>query len=414
MWQRIFTAYRNSFRGLPRNVWLLSLILLVNRSGTMVLPYLSLYATDRLGFEPWVAGWALACYGLGGIVAGLLGGWLTERLGSIRTQTLSFALSAPGFVVVGQQETLAGLCAGLLYLGIAIELMRPAANTATIGFCDDPSQHARALGVNRLAVNIGMSVGPTIGGFLAGANYAWLFLGNAIGAVASLVLTLVLFGWGNGDAGDGPALEIRFPVEPAPEKTPPPPVWRDQPFLVFCLFNMLSAIVLFQFLGTYPLYLKEAYSFREYGIGLLFAVNTTVIILFELVLVNALQRLLPIRVFAWGQLLSCLGFGLLPLAAGAWLPLGYAWCVATMLVLTVGEMLAMPMGAAHVARCSTAKTRGRYMGLFASSFSVAFLAAPLAGTALYQINIHLVWYCCLLAGVVVFFGLLRLGKRVSV
>ena len=113
MLQRIITGYRNAFRGLPRNVWLLSMVLLVNRSGTMVLPCLSLYATTRLGFEPYVAGIALAACGLGGIVSGFIGGWLTERIGTLRTQLLSFALSTPGFLMLGQLETIASLSAGL-------------------------------------------------------------------------------------------------------------------------------------------------------------------------------------------------------------------------------------------------------------------------------------------------------------
>ena len=164
-------------------------------------------------------------------------------------------------------------------------------------------------------------------------------------------------------------------------------------------------------MGTYPLYLKDAYSFEEYGMGMLFSVNTVVIVLFELVLVSAVQNRSPLRVYAWGQFLMCIGFGLLPFAVGQSALAGYSWCVVTMLIMTIGEMLAMPLGAAHVARCSTRQTRGRYMGLYASSFSVAFLVAPLVGTVLYQVDRHLVWYCSLVVAFVLLVGLLRLAQK---
>ena len=177
MLRRIATGYRNAFRGVPRKVWLLSLVLLVSRCGMMVLPFLSIYATRELGFPPITVGWLLSVYGLGGILGGFLGGWMTGRLGSIRTQILSFALAIPAYVLLGQARDLSTACLYLLYLSTAVELFRPAANTATIEFCDDESQHPRAMAVNRLAVNLGMSIGPTLGGFLAVINYQYLFWG---------------------------------------------------------------------------------------------------------------------------------------------------------------------------------------------------------------------------------------------
>lgn len=415
--QQIVTAWANAYRGLPRRVWLLALVILVNRSGTMVLPYLSLYATSKLGMQPVDVGWALASYGVGGIISGFVAGWLTERIGAIYTQMISFALSAPGFLVVGQATQLGSLCGSLFFLGLAVEMMRPAASTATIEFCDTVSQHTRALGVNRLAVNLGMSVGPTLGGYLAGWNYQYLFWLNACGGVFSLLLTYRLFGRrpkpvaADDSTVDGQREPQHHPDRKPTRKSKHQSPWRDGSFLIFCALNAIAAMVLFQFMGTYPLYLEERYHFEEYGIGLLFGLNTVVIVLFELVLVSAVQRFSLLRVFALGQLLSCLGFGLLPFAVGLSPAAGYTWCFAVMLVLTVGEMLSMPLGAAHVARCSNSQNRGRYMGAYSISYSIAFLFAPLIGTALYQRSPELPWYLSLIVGVAVFAGLNFIASR---
>ncbi len=408
MLRRVVTSYRNAFRGVPRNVWLLSLVLLISRCGTMVLPFLSIYATRELGFTPMKVGWLLSTYGVGGIIGGLLGGWLTGRMGAIRTQIVSFGTSVPGFLLLGQARGFGEACLDLFLLSIAIEIFRPAASTATIEFCDNPGQHTRAMAVNRLAINLGMSIGPTLGGFLAVVNYQLLFWGNAAGVAAAMLLMLGLFGWrapshstSQGIAATGQPAAVSHRRS----------AWRDARYLAFTVLNILAAIVFFQFLGTYPLYLNTQYQLSEVQIGILYAVNTIVIVLFELVLVNAVVNLPLMRVYAWGQLLSCLGFGLTPLAVGCSFGVGYAWCIVTMLILTTGEMLSMPLGAVYAARRSTTVTRGQYMGLYAASFSIAILIAPIAGMWLYDRNPHGVWYCGLIIGGLVFPGLLRIADR---
>ncbi len=409
MLRRILNSYRNAYRGVPRDVWLLSLVLLVSRSGTMVLPYLSIYATREQGIPPMSVGWLLAFYGVGGVVSAILGGWITARIGAIATQVLSFALSIPGFLILERAASFEQMCGALLYLGIAVEMMRPAANTATIEFCTDESQHTRALAVNRLAVNLGMSIGPTVGGFLAVLDYRWLFWGNAIGAAAAILVMLATFGTGRKIAKQATSATSDPPMDGAGKAVRARSPWRDGRYVAFCALNALVSIVFFQFLGTYPLYLNEQYHLSEDQIGLLFAVNTIVIVLFELILVNAIRDLPLVRVFAWGHLLGCAGFGLLPLAVGSPFAAGYAWCVVTMLILTAGEMLAMPLGAAYAARRSTPANRGHYMGVYASSFSIAVLVAPVVGMWLYARNPHLVWYSGLIAGSAVFIGLLKIA-----
>jgi MFS family permease len=356
----------------------------------------------------------LTSYGCGAVVASLLGGWLTARLGAIRVQILSFAFVIPGFLALGQVGSFPAAIVALLYLSFTLESMRPAANTATIDFCTDESQHTRALAVTRLAVNLGMSIGPVIGGYLAAVDYGLIFVGNAAGAAAACLLMLVLFGW------NARRPEHVHPVETLTAGSPSVALrngrnsgspFRDRRYVAFCLLTALGHLVLFQFLGTYPLYLTTYYAMTEVQYGWLCAVNTIGIVMFELVLVHEVRRFPMLRVYAWGQFLTCMGFGLLPFGVGASFGVGYAYCVATMLVLTLGEMLSMPLGAAYAARRSTPANRGKYMGLYAGSFSLALLLAPLAGMTLYEINPHLVWYAGLITASLVFLGLLMIADR---
>lgn len=132
MIQRLIDTYREAYGGLPPKVWLISLVLLVARAGTMVIPFLSLYFTKELGFSPAQIGWLLGGYGIGGIIAGLLGGYLTQRFGAIPTQALSLALAAVGFLLLSQVQSFASALACLFYLSVTAESMRPASVTATV------------------------------------------------------------------------------------------------------------------------------------------------------------------------------------------------------------------------------------------------------------------------------------------
>ncbi len=404
MIQRLARRYREAFAGVPRNVWRNALILLVSRSGTMVLPFLAIYCSSQLGFPPTAIGWLLSAYGLGSVVASLLAGRIITQIGSIPTQLVSLCLAIPGYLLVGFVTDFYGMLAALFYLSLGVEMMRPACTTATVEFCEDPSQHTRAFAVNRLAINLGMTLGPAVGGFLVLVDYQFLFYANAMSTLGALLLMWRFFGWRR--------LE---PVADDPENNTAGQsthsAWRDSRFLAFCVLNCLAACVLFQFLGTYPLYLKEHYHFEEYHIGLLFAVNTVVIVLFELVLVSAIAHLPLLRTFAFGQLLSCVGFGILPFAVGSEFLAGALFCTFSMLILTLGEMLTSPLGPAYAARRSNAFNRGQYMGLYVTSFSVAVLVAPLVGMALYGIHPDLVWYVGLIVAGVVYFGFLTLADR---
>ncbi len=400
MIQRLIDTYREAYGGLPPKVWLISLVLLVARAGTMVIPFLSLYFTKELGFSPAQIGWLLGGYGIGGIIAGLLGGYLTQRFGAIPTQALSLALAAVGFLLLSQVQSFASALACLFYLSVTAESMRPASVTATVEFCDHPDQHAKALAVNRLAINLGLTVGPAVGGGLASIDFSLLFYVNAGGELAALICLLMVFG-----------LQLR-PISPVTSSslTTARSPWRDGRLLAFAVLTILASIVFFQIMATFPLYLAEFYQMQEWHIGLLFAVNTVLIVLFELVLVNYVKRFALLRVVAWGQFLSCVGFGVLPLAVGTSLGIGFTYVLFTVVVWTIGEMLAMPLGAAYVAQRSTEHNRGAYMGLFVTAFSVAAVIGPLGGMWVYQWNPHAVWYGSLILGSLVFVAFLKMAE----
>lgn len=391
MLRRVARAYRAAFAGLPRAVWIQAIAALVNRSGTMVLPFLSLYLTRQLGFEPARAGQILAFYGVGSVVASYAGGALSDRRGPVRVQIWSLVGAGFGFLFLAQARSPLAVVVAVFFASLLADSFRPAVMTG-IATASGEETRTRSFALLRLAVNLGMAIGPAVGGYLAAHNYSWLFVGDALTGWAAAVVLWRSLG----------RLERREDLAKSRRGGRSP--WRDGPFLAFLGLMFVLACAFFQVFSTLPLYLRDHYGLVEQNIGTLLALNAVIIVVFEMVLLRTLERFTPLRVAAFGVLLIGLGLALMPLGSGTLFAAG------TVVVWTVGEMLALPLTNAAVAHRADAASRGRYMGAYAVSFSFAFVVAPAVGTAVYQLAGPVVlWSCIGLVGAVLSAGFWRLA-----
>jgi predicted MFS family arabinose efflux permease len=388
VFRAIGRAYRDAFSGLNRSVWLLSLASLVNRSGTMVMPFLTLYLIEKRGFTTTQAGQVLALFGLGAMAASYGGGWLCDHFNPVTVMKVSLGLTGLSFLVLGHLHGKLAIAAMVLTLSLVGEAFRPA-NLSALAAASGPEARARGFALLRLAVNMGMTLGPSVGGFLALHDYGWLFVAD--GATCLLATGLLWF---------IPALEPAAPAEDAgPRAGGGSSPWRDGPFLAMMGLMFLMMVVTFQIVSTFPLTLHDLYGFSEVKIGLTLAVNTLVIVAFEMVLVHSLSRRDPLRVVGAGALIFCGGMALLPLGSS------FLFVSFTVVVWTVGEMLAFPVLSAVVADRADAESLGRYMGVFNLAFATSFVVAPLAGTWIYQhLGARTLWFGCGGVGVVVWAG----------
>lgn len=387
----IVRKYHAAFSGLSRGVWIISTALFVNRSGAMVLPFLTLYFRKELHFTDAQSGILLSSYGIAAIAGTLLGGKITSRIGGIRTQYISLATTPLVFLLLGRATHFAEVAFYMALLALTAEAARPAATTATTQFAASEN-HTKALALNRMAVNLGTTFGPFVGGLLATMDFHLLFAFNAIAIELSLLLLFCNFGL-------APISRRHVGRRPENHAVVPTSPWRDGQFMLVMFWTLVTAIVFFQLLCTYPLYLQDVYHLSEFHIGMLMAINTIVIVLFEMVLIDYVRRFNIFSVIAIGSLLSCVGLGMMSFGTG------FVFCAITVLVWTMGEMLAMPLTAAYVARSSSDENRGEYMGVYTSTYAIALVIAPIIWMSLYRINVQYVCYASLLIGIVVFFGL---------
>ena len=360
-------SLRADLHALPRAVWVQCAATLVNRAGTMVLPFLLLYLTRDLGLSPTYAGAIVALYGATALVTAPFAGRLCDRVGTLRIMTASLLLS--GLVLLAFPIARSPLTVALATVlwAVVSELFRPA-SLAAIASAVGPDQRKTAFAVNRLAINLGMSLGPALGGFLATWSYGALFV---VDGVTSLVAAAILAKAGRPDraheSGEG-----------GPAQPEAPPAHRDRRLLLLLLGVLPVAVVFFQHIAAMALFLVRDLGFSEASYGLLATLNTILVVAFEVPLNSAMARWPAGRTLALGSVLTGAGFGLLAFAHAP------GMVVVSVVVWTFGEIVLFPGLNAAVADLAPEARRGEYMGLYMMAFNLAFAIGPWAGTAILE------------------------------
>jgi predicted MFS family arabinose efflux permease len=190
--KRIRNLYKNAYSGLsPATLWL-SLVMLINRSGTMVVPFMTLYLTQTKHYSIGKSGIVMAIFGAGAICGGFIGGKLTDKLGFYNIQLTSLLCGGVLFIILGQLENFNAICACTFVLATLNESFRPANATAIAQYSNE-SNRTRCYSLNRLSINLGWAFGGALGGFIASHNYQLIFWIDGftnIGAAALLVAVL--------------------------------------------------------------------------------------------------------------------------------------------------------------------------------------------------------------------------------
>lgn len=353
-----------SLRGLPRDIWILAFATLVNRVGTMVLPFLVLYLTRELGFTAPRAGIALAAYGAGSIIAAPLAGRLSDRIGPMPIMRASLLITGILLLAYPLVDSFPAVIALTLAWAIVSESYRPA-SLAMIADVVSPDQLKPAYALIRLAINLGMSIGPAAAGFLAAGSFRLIFVVDAITTIgAGIVLLVTTFAATTHRAASGPSGSMLTPL-----------ILEDRRMLLFLSALFLTGFVFFQHEGALPLFLVNDLRLSPAFYGMLFTVNTLMIVLMEVPLNAATAHWPHRRALALGAFLFAAGSGAFAFAAGP------VVVIAGIVIWTFGEMLLFPQASAYVAEIAPPHRRGEYMGAYSLAFSLAFAFSPWAGTA---------------------------------
>ncbi len=360
---RLLTNYFNTFKGLSIEVWWLALITLINRAGTMVIPFLSLYLNKDMGFSLVNIGWILSVYGLGSVVGSWIGGKLADKFGFYRVMAYSLFATGVMFILLQYLTTFVSFCIGIFVVMVVADSFRPAMFVAMSAY-SKPENKTRSVTLIRLAINLGFSAGPALGGIIITTmGYAGLFWVDGITCIlATLLLIKVLH--------PKKAKALDSVINDNPKS-----VISDKPYWLFFVAMALFGIIFLQYFSTIPLYYKDIHLLTELEIGLLMGMNGFLIFLLEMPLIKWLENSTysKISLMIYGSLF--VGASFIVLIMTPWVGI----LVIGMLLMTIGEMIVFPFSNAFAMERGKRGKLGEYMALYTVSFSISHVFGHNAG-----------------------------------
>ena len=363
---KVIQLYRNAYSGLSRQTWFLSLVILINRSGTMVIPFMTIYATQKLHYSLVQAGFIMALFGAGSIVGAYIGGRLTDKVGFYIIQLIALFGGGVMFIILGYLESYFALCAGAFSLSVINESFRPANSTA-IAYYSQPENRTRSYSLNRLSINLGWAFGGAIGGFLAGHNYHLLFWVDGLTNISAAIMLLFVLPVPTGLK----ALVAQNKELSASGLS----AYKDKAYLSFIVLTVLFAFCFFQLFTILPVYLKTQLGLSEFLIGLLMAINGLIIAIVEMILVYTLEaKQKPFAFMRFGVWMVGLSYAVFNILSGH-----FMLALFSSLIITVGEMFAMPFMNSYWIGRSSEHNRGQYAALYTMAWGTAQIAAPSIG-----------------------------------
>jgi predicted MFS family arabinose efflux permease len=357
---------------LPRSLWMLSAAALINRTGTMVLPFMAIYLNKAMHLSIAESGLVLTVYGIAALITAPVVGKLVDWLSPFRVMKYSLFLSGILLFVFPYIEHYSTILIVTFIWSVLNEAFRPA-NMVLIGNLAETDQRRLAFSLNRLAINLGMSIGPVIGGILFVYNYNLLFyIDGATSLLSCLFLLTVKINVNKNPSGS-------VETEKTDDNSSYGKETIKQKRLILFLFAFIPVmLVFFQNISTMPIYLTRELNYKETFYGFMFAINTVMIIFMEVPLQNYLVKYSNLRLMSIGALFVAFGFGSMVFAKS--IPL----LVLTVVLWTIGEMIIFPSSAAYISDISPEKKKGQYMGFYQMASNAAFTLGPWLGTLAYE------------------------------
>jgi MFS family permease len=391
------------YREYPRDFWMMIVVNFVDRlGGSLLFPFFALYVTKKFNVGMTEVGGLFAIFFISSFIGAFPGGALTDRFGRKGIIIFSLIASSVSTLFMGFVNEFQVFLMVAFISGIFTDVGGPAYEAV---FMDMLPQEKRAsgFGIRRVAFNLAIVLGPVIGGFLAARSYLALFIIDSIvsGIVAVMVFLLI------------PETKPAAVVGIEPESTAQTfkgylQVLRDGKFMAFTFVCLLTWLVYMNVNTTLGVFLRDQHGVSESGYGSLISINAAMVVLFQFPITRRLERHSPMLMMALGAFFIAFGLLLYGLVSTYW------WFAIAMAILTVGEMVTIPIANAVVAHFSPEEMRGRYNFIYGNSWGISFAIGPyLAGLVLDHYDPNLLWYACGVVGMIAVLGFLALQRTLQ-
>lgn len=388
------------YREYPNQFWVIVSANFVDRvGGALIFPFFALYITKQFQVGMIEVGLLFALFSISDMIGTMIGGALTDYLGRKRMIIMGLIVSAGtslGMGLVNQLEW-------FYVMGAVSGLFATAAGPAHQAMLTDilpEKKRAEGFGIMRVAANLAVAIGPAIGGFIASYSYLILFVADTITSlITALIVYLVVE-------------ETRPEVAETAEKQGFKEtfigyrkVLEDRKFMVFVVISTIATIVYSQMYGTLSVFLRDVHGIPESGYGWLMTLNAGMVVLFQFMITRKISDKPPMLILALGSVFYVIGFGLYGFVSI------YLLFMVAMAIITIGEMVVIPVAQAYVGDAAPEDMRGRYMGVMGFSWMIPWMIGPLlAGLLMDNGYPNWVWYGSAILASISALGFLWLRK----
>ena len=392
---------RSTTQEYPREFLVLVGASFIDRLGaTLIFPFFSLYITQKFEVGMTEAGVLFGIFSIAGLVGSMIGGGLTDKFGRRSLVLFGLVVSALSSVSMGLVDNLSTFYVLAGFVGLLSDIAGPAYQAMVADMLEE-KQRAEGFGLLRVVANLAWVFGPMIGGFLASQSYLMLFI---LDAISSIITAVIVY---------------RMIPETMPERSEQTRqetiletmggylhVARDRLFTAFILISMLVGVVYLQLYSTLSVFLRDVHGIQVEAFGPLFSINAGTVVLFQFWVTRRAKRHAPMKMLALGTAFYLVGFTAYGFISS------YSLFAVAMLLITIGEMIIIPISQALATSFAPEDMRGRYMAFFGLSWAIpSTFAAWGAGLIMDNFDPRWVWYLSGIIAAIAILGFVALHLR---
>ena len=388
------------YREYPKQFWVIVGSNFIDHvGGALIFPFFALYITTKFQVGMTEVGLLFALFSVTDMIGNMIGGALTDFLGRKTMIIMGLVISAMTSLGMGFVQELEWFYVMGAISGLFATAAGPAHEAMLIDILPE-KKRSEGFGVMRVAMNLSVAIGPAIGGFLASRSYLILFVADTI---TSLITALIVY----------LVVEESMPEEKESKVKKGfkdtfigyGDVLKDRKFMLFVVISTIATLVYSQMYSTLSVFLRDVHGVPASGYGWLMTLNAGMVVLFQFMITRRISKRPPMLILALGSLLYVIGFGMYGFVNV------YLMFMLAMVIITIGEMVIIPVAQAYVGNAAPEDMRGRYSGVMGFSWMIPWMIGPLlAGLIMDNGDPNWVWYGSAILGMIAALGFLWLRK----
>lgn len=412
----MLSRIKQKIPSLPTAFWVLIIGTFIDRLGGYILtPFYSLFVATKFDIQMTQIGLLFSFMAMGRFIGGFFGGALTDKVGrkfmflfglivsGLNSILIIFINDLRAFYLVSVLTGILGAAGGPAQQALVADILRP--EDQAIGY-----------GVHRVAVNIGATLGPIIGGLmLVSNNFNILFVIDAIMSCVTALIVIAKIPETNPNRiksstninRDGRKLESNQKGTESFLDTLKGygEVLKDSIFTIFVGLTIIMQLVYMQMYSTLSVYLLDFKALPTREFGWIMSGNALAVVILQVWISKRASKHPPLLVMALGMVFYGLGFTTFGFTSS------FIVYFIAMQSITIGEMLIFPVGQGVVARLAPEDKRGRYMAIYMFGFIFPSLIGNLGAGLIYDnIGPVYVWYVAGALSVIGLIGFLIVNK----